>query len=238
MFSSFRVNTISAGASGPAKDLTDGYGQAANLILAVPFRTSTQFSDIAWRYVGNPYNAAQTLSGPDSSATIQTTTSKFYGSAYFSNTGGNKLAYTLPVALNTGTGSWTIEFWVNPTATTHFKWLVANGYVTPEFGLSIISGNSTPATLSWNSGGGAAAQMAVTGWNHISITRTRYFVNGVYKGTNSWGTAYNWTTFQFGHQDPGDPNDFTGYLQDLRIYTVDLHPSTTTFTPPTQIMPT
>lgn len=233
--------TINDTSTAPAKDLTDGYGQAANLILAVPFRTSTGFGDIAWRYIGNPYSAAQTLSGPDSSASIQTTTSKFYGSAYYSATGGTKMTYTLPVALNTSTGAFTIEFWVRPTATAHFKWLVCNGYVTPEFGLSIIAGTTTPpATLAWNGGGGANGILSTASgaWTHISITRARYFVNGVYKGTNTWGSAYNWTAFQFGHQDPADGNDFQGYLQDLRIYKVDLHPSTATFTVPTQMMPT
>lgn len=138
-----------------------------------------------------------------------------------------------------GTGDFTVELWVNTTATTE-KVLVDqyNGTSTDTWQFSMKNG-----VLHWYSRGAYALTGSIpvnTGaWHHVAATRSagtlRLFVNGMLDGTVALGT--NYTTklvLGIGAQVASRNNyyDFPGNIDDLRI-TKGVCRYTANFTPPT-----
>jgi len=180
-------------------------------------------------------------------AKISTAQSKFGGgSMYFD---GTTDALFEPSNLNYGysTGDFTIEFWLylNTTALqTIFSNLTASSgaSVAPH----IYYANASGIRYYVNSADRITGSALSTGvWYHIAVCRsgssTKMFINGTQTGSTYTDTNNYGTSNPLGVGDYAVPltgaNTLNGYIDDLRV-TKGYARYTTTFTPPTQALPT
>jgi len=192
-------------------------------------------------YDNTANNALETVG----SAQISTAQSKFGGSSmYMPATNGNYFnGKTNPINLFFGTGNFTIECWVYPTAFTNSAAGIlgvgtSGGYIdyVLEVGtsgaVSYIDANASRFTSSSN--------LSTNTWTHVCLARTSsavtLYFNGVSVGTvstisNISGTSTSSLYVGTGPQVPGS-RQFIGYIDDLRI-TKGVARYTTNFTPPT-----
>ena len=162
----------------------------------------------------------------------------FDGSSYLTCAPGSAFAF--------GTGDFTVECWVYPTATPAYQYIIDarnSGQTTSwafAFGLNGAAGDS--GKFGWYSGGATLQESTVTvgvnAWYHLCYTRSsntgRLFVNGVQVATavDSTNISVSPTLSYIGtrYSDLGN-NKFTGYISNLRVVKVALY--TSAFTPPT-----
>jgi hypothetical protein len=162
------------------------------------------------------------------------------GSLAFDGSGDYLLASSNNL-YNVGNGSFTVEFWMYPTAISYGSGsygLVSANYIT-NFHVALIN---TGALYFWignsNITGGS---LAANNWYHIACVRngtTAYiFINGqqVVTGTLS-GTGSNSPLF-IGTSSHNTAETYQGYIDDLRI-TKGLARYVQPFTPPTAALPT
>ena len=194
------------------------------------------------RFIDNSTNNfAITVAGNTSISSfdpfVPNTSYSSYGSGYFDGS-GDYLTAPSSSAFDFGTGSFTVECWVNLTAYT------ANGPII-DFG----NGNSTTrlALIQANSSGSFMWYQGVTGsiitssiavslntWNHVAIVRNgtacTMYINGI-----SAGTATNSQSYSDANCFIGKLNDaafyISGYITDLRVVK-GTAVYTTAFTPP------
>ncbi|MDD2871264.1 MAG: fibrinogen-like YCDxxxxGGGW domain-containing protein [Candidatus Gracilibacteria bacterium] len=169
--------------------------------------------------------------------TRSSTESKFGGySAYFDGA-GDSLTVGSSVSIN-GTGDFTVEYWMNPTAFgSSYRCQLANdtsgGFATCvnsngtiTFGRSLVATDGT-STNSVNFGQ----------WNHIAISRSsgvlKIFINGVEGLSVSNSTNYVAGNIRIGTDGGGSAFPFQGYIDDIR-FTKGVARYTANFTPPTQ----
>jgi hypothetical protein len=171
-------------------------------------------------------------------AQISTSVKKYgTGSLAFDGT-GDYLQIPYSPNFQFGTGPYTIEFWINTTATS--VWIMFNAATDTGIRVFITStgkiqlneqvsnaDNTTTSTTSINNGA----------WNHVAFSRasgqgTKLFINGV--SEDQAGGAYNFSntnTLYIGTRS-SLVLFLNGYLDDFRI-TKGVARYTTTFTPPT-----
>ena len=167
-------------------------------------------------------------------------TSTIGGSGYFDGS-GDSLQVSSGSSIS-GTGDFTAECWIYPTAVpstynvigcsdttgglTMFG-LNANGTI--FMGRSLIDVQATTTnSLSYNT------------WNHIAVSRSsgtvRLFINGVQGYSGSITTNYNAGVVRLGTDGGGSALPYTGYISNFRIitnsaiYTSNFTPSTTPLT--------
>jgi hypothetical protein len=185
------------------------------------------------------------------SAQVSTTVSKWgTTSMYCPATNGNYFLspYNQPNFVF-GTGNFTVEAWLYPTAFT-------NNAASP-FGYGVNgSGGTTWWNLEFNTSGTgvwidadagritASTTLATNTWTHVAVVRTNtavtLYYNGVSVGTsatigNITGSATSRLCVMTGTQDNGG-RQFIGYIDDLRI-TKGYARYTANFTPPTEAFP-
>ena len=181
-------------------------------------------------------------------AQISTTQSKFGGSSMSFDGTGDYLTGPTNTALNTfGTGPFTVETWVYPTATKSassiFDTLPLNGagLRASSYAFSISSSNKaqifTNGTAYTSSG-----SISLNTWTHIAFVRegtgtnqTKIYINGVNDGTFTTTTNDTLGGLNVGVAADVPTNSsymFQGYMQDLRI-TKGYARYTANFTPPT-----
>jgi hypothetical protein len=173
------------------------------------------------------------------------------GSMYFPATNGNYCVAPASPLLAFGTGDFTAEAWVYPTAFTNnpsglfFRGINGSNNTT-QWGIELNS--SGTASFIWNDLNrfSSSRPLPLSVWTHIAVVRsngvlTMYF-NGVsvgtYSATNDNITVGTSTTlFWVGtnNQVPGS-RQFIGYIDDLRV-TQGVARYFTTFTPPQQALP-
>jgi len=160
-------------------------------------------------------------------AKISTVQSKFGGSSmYFDGTGDYLTTPTSP-SLDFGTGDFTIECWIYPSA------LTSNRIILDRW----TSGNAGGWQLYWRSTGtsiafyvGAAillqdpstTNIALNTWAYVTVTRSgttnRLFINGTVVATATDSTSLSSTLpLTVGSQLSTGTNYFNGYIEDLRI---------------------
>jgi hypothetical protein len=167
-------------------------------------------------------------------AQISTSTKKFgTGALYFDGTGDY---LTLPSSINYafGTGSFTIEAWVYPTALGNIDFLsftddrtnvgfTSGGAVNYYDGTAQATGNSVLST---------------NAWTHVAITKSGTAMNIWINGTSqkSFTSTYDAGAAarkaNLAARFDGSGNFFTGYVDDFRI-TKGVARYTANFTPPT-----
>ena len=177
-------------------------------------------------------------------AKISTSQSKFDGSSgYFDGTGDYLQAASSSV-FDFGTGDFTIEAWIYPTAFSGDKvivsrysaWATSVAYYfgvragTPNI-LIFRAGNTIPIVLNSNTG------LVTNEWVHVAVTRssnvTRLFVGGTLQTATHTGTVSISSTavLRIGANNESTAGEFfTGYIDDLRI-TKGVARYTSTFTP-------
>lgn len=166
------------------------------------------------------------------------------GSAYFDGT-GDYIEAPLNSAFEFGTGDFTIEFWVYPTATSFSTYVArwSSGTNNAFFiggdtssGIAVYINDASPAKIT----GGT---IQVNQWQHIALVRQgtsiKAYINGTQAGsTYTIGTAaINSSTnnLRIGYDHYGNPF-FQGYIDELRI-TKGIARYTSNFAPPTAQFP-
>jgi len=162
------------------------------------------------------------------------------GSALF-NAPGDRLLFPSSTAFNYGTGNFTIETWIYPTAnnTTRIIWKHSNPtyFCTVNGGqLYYVPGNGSYAI---------AAAPTLNAWNHVAVVRnnnqTRVFLNGVAYAPIFDAVNLGTVSPVLGnYQSSGSgSNQFLGSITNFRIskqalYTANFIPSRTPFTTTSQ----
>ena len=160
-------------------------------------------------------------------------------SAYFDGT-GDYLTVPSNTAFSYGTGNFTIEVWVYPTANA-IQAIVGSGDGTTTNPYFYING-LTPTLLYNNVAVATGPNVTLNIWNHLAVVRTGgnsyiIFTNGV-KGTTAspYTDSLTNTGLTIGASSSA-AQLFSGYISNLRIikgtalYTANFTPSTTTIGP-------
>jgi hypothetical protein len=203
------------GGSSVGNSGTGGIGGSGIVIVSYP--------DI---YAG----AASTTGSP----TVSTSGS---GSLYFAGS-SNYLTYASNAAFGYGTGNFTEEVWIYPTAS---NWTSGNFYIS-DHGGNLLQLQYYLNALNWNSGAivGSTTIPANT-WSHIAVVRNSttvvLYLNGTNIGSASSSTNFATTSLTIGSYGGGGAgNSYQGYISNFRavkgtaVYTGNFTPSTTPLT--------
>jgi hypothetical protein len=165
------------------------------------------------------------------SSAVSTSIKKFNAS-YFMNGGSGLTSNANAFAF--GTGDFTMEAWIYPTATAYS----AGTFIlisSPAGG--VVWGYQNATTFGLASNGGAWLVTTTTlptlnTWSHVAVTRSgtsiRLFLNGTLLATATSAISYPPAITYIGH--PTTAYTFPGYIEDLRI-TKGTARYTATFTP-------
>ena len=248
-------DTSDGGAS--LKTRADAYSLGENLKLALPFRQSTQFNDIAFTYFESTQNVAATRTGP-SGVVISTSGQKFYDGAFIGDGTQTSPRYVLSNNVNTRS-PFCIMFWAKTSSANWNNWVFGNnetGVYNVETAISLSTYNSVTSPngdlvrlitygfdttlFAFKDTDGAAGRIGglnANQWYHFCFSKTSWWVNGQYKGTMSWGTK-SWNSIVVGAQQYG-ASGFSGGIQDFRVYVgSNVIADFTNFSAPTQMMST
>jgi hypothetical protein len=178
---------------------------------------------------------------PTGNAQISTAQSKFGGASLLLDGSGDYLTLASNAAFGTGTGNFTIEFWMYPVS-------VASGYAFDNRtggALQSVLGYFSAAGSFTFTGGIITTGITKTGitansWYHVACVRngsTVYlFVDGVSAGTDSIGGSANSSNpLTIGSKYDGTTG-FNGYIDDFR-FTKGVARYTGNFTPPSSQFP-
>jgi hypothetical protein len=167
-------------------------------------------------------------------------------SNYFDGT-GDYLSFPNNSAFAFGTGSFTIEFWINaPLNNDKFILSGRAGIGSLHITTGGYNGTTTVGALRYGSTDiGTSVVVCDNTWHHCAIVRdgssaVTMYVDGVSRATTTDSTNYTTTAgiWYIATNDSGPPQGvLTGYISNLRIikgtalYTTSFTPSTTPFTP-------
>jgi hypothetical protein len=151
-------------------------------------------------------------------------TANGYWGNYFD--GSSNLSYTDSSQLNFGTGSYTIEFWINGPSNND-KFILGNNN-TSTIQVTTGGSSSTAGSLRYVAGGNVTTSGSVlitdNAWHHCAIVRNgssnvTLYVDGVSVGTLTDSTNYTSTTstVTIAKHNSLSSNYLTGYLSNLRI---------------------
>ena len=179
--------------------------------------------------------------GNNSGAAFQTSIEKFYdGAAALAD--GQYITVPDSTELRVGTGDFTIEVWMYPTAYGSASYpSVISKY--DDSDLSWILRLHSSGQLVWYNGASAGTNSASASglslldrWSHIAVARqngvTKVYLNG--SQVLSVADTYNYddnNPIVLGRQDLDNNNPFIGYLQDFRLYK-GIAKYTSSFSPP------
>jgi hypothetical protein len=221
---------------------------AASTTITVPTTPLTAITNTSLltcqsnRFIDNSTNAfAITVNGNTSvqrfspfSPTSAYSTSVIGGSGYFD--GSDNLTVSSSAGV-TGTGAFTVEFWVYMTASQSFARIVsgaANQFTIDLSSNGVINYGKSSVNNIISSNAGAVLNT----WCHIVIARSsggtaRMWANGVSVGTATDSNDYSAATVYIGSTSISNFY-LTGYLSNLRITNTDVYgTSNTTITVPT-----
>jgi hypothetical protein len=189
------------------------------------------------------FNALETVGN----AQIDTSTVKYgTGSMEFDGTGDYVVA-AANTSLALGTGEFTVEMWLYPTAFATYisVWCCTNS-ATVATGFHIGFNASGQMFIYQNSAfrissSANSGVLTLNQWNHVAVVRSSGVVKIYVDGTaasSTWSTTQDFSQgFNLiGAAPNGGSEYYTGYIDDLRI-TKGIARYTTTFTPPTAAFP-
>ena len=168
-------------------------------------------------------------------------TSVIGGSGYFA--GNSSLSLTQPTAFSFGTGDFTVEAWVYPTANTPVLWPIIEARTTAVsvpwvFGLRLITGNYKIEFYTGSQIDGAIT-IPLNAWTHVAFSRSGTSLKGFVNGVLDVNVVNSSTLNVSGSQYIGqllDPLYATGYISNVRVvkgtavYTAAFTPPTTPLT--------
>ena len=189
--------------------------------------------------VKSDFSASVRGSGNGKSVTIAggavaiSTVSNFYNGSFKFDGTGDYLEIPGSADFRFETGDFTIEFWAycNPTQATNAGFISYGDHQTSNAWAVIISGSTLPVNLRVDLDGSLSdlittnTPIIANKWQHHAITRTggylNYYLDGVLQlqsaNTDDLQLPSN-NTLQIGTRVGLSGYDFSGYLQDVRIY--------------------
>ena len=194
---------------------------ASSLVLALPLvGIKSDFSNAVNSGTSNKAITA-------TNAVASSAQSNFYGGSFVFDGTGDYLTVASTSDLTFGTGDFTLEYWINTTDTSfnfmHPESATGSGYWGHIIQSSSFKWNDAYATTNlWEVSG---APILDGRWHHCAICRasgvTKVFFDGVSQSTTSGtftdSTNYSGTTaWEIGGS--GNLSDFSGYIQDIRVY--------------------
>jgi hypothetical protein len=219
------------------------------------------FSNVSLLLHGDGTNGSTTIvdSSPSpktvtvvGNAQISTAQSKFGGSSLLCSSGGIVGYFTTPLVsdFQFGTGDFTLEMWLYPTATGGFKIALSNY---DSFGSEafLLSRSTAANSAKWQFTSAGIYPPDVTSttnavdnaWTFIAVVRSgntkTLYVNGIAESSQNYPFSMNGVGPSLWIGGVGDnPNagSFYGYIDDLRI-TKGVARYTSNFTPPTAPFP-
>jgi len=166
------------------------------------------------------------------------------GSGYFDGS-GDYLTTTDNAALDMGSGNFTVEAWIYPTAAGSNAGVILKRVSNISFSPFLINFNASTVAFGVSTSGsswavlGSSSAVALNTWHHVALVRNgnniNGYVNGVsaVSGTVSGAVMTNTAGVVIGSdQTAAGGNFFTGYINDIRILKGTAQ-YTSTFTPPT-----
>ena len=148
-------------------------------------------------------------------------------SVYFDGT-GDKLTASYDAGYSFGTGDFTIEAWIYPTALSTNR-LIIDTYASGENGSYQLYWRATGTSLAFYTVGdgvylqdSSSGNIILNSWNHVAVSRSgttaRLFVNGkiVDTATNSRDMTHD-NALCIGAQNSTSTNYFNGFISDVRI---------------------
>lgn len=176
----------------------------------------TNGSTIITEDTGRPVNVFGT-------PTLSTDTAKFGGSSLKLNGTTDYLTLTSDAAFPFGTGDFTFEAWVYPTASNAITTIWGQSRNSGSSGLGVyINASDQIVISSVNIKFGTATLQTVplNVWSHVMITRGLgafwVYINGTFAGTFANTTNFTDTNFTIGASAVGT-SKFTGYIDNLRV---------------------
>jgi hypothetical protein len=194
---------------------------------------------------------------------ISTTQSKYGSSSIYFDGNGDYLTVPSSNNLNFGTGSFTIEMWINPTIVsntqqkylfgkrangTAAKWMLSYMDYTTTSGINkyrlyfFASFNGTSWGISKSFVG--SQYINPNAWTHLAYVRNgsdwKVYINGIgyLLGTSSDSISFDASAFGIGTNTGGVPSvansAYRGYIDDLRV-TKGVARYTANFTPPNSL---
>jgi hypothetical protein len=209
----------------PLTTTSQGVSSTNVAILACQNSSVIDNSPNVWTITSGAGSPAPNMNNPfgyTSSSSNTYTPSTLGGSMYFDGTGDylNATGSNLVV----GTGMFTLETWVYPTADNTYDGFVSSVYLSSYVGISmsldkawIGTSLSLPASFSWRS------YITLNAWNHLAMTRdsgglVRWFVNGVLLSTSTQNVSnINSPSIVVGRRYIDDVYYATGYISDPRL---------------------
>lgn len=178
---------------------------------------------------------------------ISTAQSKFGGSSLFITSGGGNLRASSSGKFDFGSGAFTIECWVRPTA--GFFGAYPNIFSTRGGGSGITIRIDASGFLEffWGDGNNVintSTAVSTSIFSHVALTRSgntiRLFLNGVLLGSTTVSGSLTTGASSFGYigTDGGasSSENYRGYIDDFRV-TKGVARYTAGFTPPTSAFP-
>ena len=172
---------------------------------------------------------------------ISTSAQQFGSGSLYFNGSTNYMTVTNP-ALTLGTADFTIEFWVNPVATTGSSGIIDTRVGGSGLGVIIYWGGTGHLYYQDTvvSCGPTSSTLSNGTWYHVAVTRyagtATIWVNGVSNCTAGSDTANFTNTPWFIGKQTNNSAIYNGYIQDLRV-TPGVARYTTTFSPPAALFP-
>ena len=220
MLGSFRSTFIGASAPVAAGGITfRSDASSANVYVAVPFDDEHGMDDVSHNIRSGGTQATLT-DGPASSlstAEVKWTSSPDYVNSYLGTMGvGQANTYTPSTAIPGAGGvtAYVVEGWFNAkNATSNSNWCLSSA----DSGGRWLFGINNGSTFSFGNENNIGIG---TGWHHLAIVSEsaskRFYYDGIYKG--AWVSSNSgFSVLHVGQFNAGDPNDFRGHIQDLRV---------------------
>ena len=165
-----------------------------------------------------------------------------YGSSwsnYFDGTGDYLTLPTTSGVFNFGTGDFTIETWIFPTALGGYKQIAGSTYGTTGGALYLLDGTVTVYTNGVNAQTPANSVVLNT-WQHIAAVRTsgtlKIYINGVQSSSASFTNNLTTANGAIGGRTAAPTQEnYSGYFSNLRVvkaavYSANFTPSTAPLT--------
>jgi hypothetical protein len=228
-----------------------GQIRISNTVRTITVPTSPYSSDGNTTFLGSYTNAGIIDSTAKNdlvtvgNAQISTAQSKFGGASMYFDGTGDYLQNRLTDLTNFGTGDFTMECWIYPTASGSLRAIVdtrgtdinaAYGwFLSASDKLDFLYKGSSPFRLT------SSGSVSTNTWTHVAVCRAsgtlRLFINGNIDGSATVTDSLNGaagTRIGGGYADgSGNPGFYlTGYIDDLRI-TKGIARYTSNFTPQT-----
>ena len=204
----------------------------SNLVLAVTGEGS--IADVSNHADLRNSGSAKTLTAQGNTA-VSTEQSRFYGSSIKFDGTGDYLLLSDSTDFEFGTGAYTVECWIRHTSTSGQQTYVSDPGGNTA-GIYFYKNSSHKLGL-YYSGQIATGETALGAnrWYHIAIVRnsgtSTLYLNGLKDGSGSDTTDLTNGNLAFGDDTSGGSGEFTGYMNDLRIYK-GVAKYTANFTPP------